>query len=100
MVYFYDDKKNPLIDNGGMFCTKDTNQVAILQSFLIKNSKFYTIKESAVVLPQSELHVPGNYNKTMIAKIQIHGIKADDKPFLMFDKDEEFSLAKGQGARG
>lgn len=94
VVYFYDYMKNPLVDSGGMFCTKDTGQVAILQSFLIKNSKYYTIKESAVVLPQSELHVPGNYNKTMFAKIQIHGIKADDKPFLMFDKEEEFSLAK------
>lgn len=92
VVYFYDYMKNPLVDSGGMFCTKDTNQVAILQSFLIKNPKFYTIKESAVVLPQSELHVPGNYNKSMFAKIQIHGIKADDKPFLMFDRDEEFTL--------
>ena len=94
VVYFYDYKKNPLVDTGGMFCTKDTSQVAILQSFLIKNSKYYTIKESAVVLPQSELHVPGNYNKSMFAKIQIHGIRVDDKPFLMFDKEEEFSLDK------
>jgi len=92
IVYFYDYQKKPIQDIGGMFCTKDTKQVAILQPFLIKNPKYHTIKESAIVLPQSELHLPRNYYKSVFGRIQIHGIKADDQPFLMFDQEEEFSL--------
>ncbi len=92
VVYFSDSKKSPLRDQGGLFCTKDTKQVAISQSFIIKNSKYFTIKEPPIVMSQNELHLPANYTETIFARIQVHGIKADDKPILMFDHFEEVEL--------
>ncbi|PCJ59500.1 MAG: hypothetical protein COA79_10665 [Planctomycetota bacterium] len=92
VVYFYDNANNPLIDTSGLFCTKDTKQVAISQSFSIKNSKFFSIDEPPIILPVSELHLPELYQENVIAKIQIHGIKVDENPILMHETDEQFSI--------